>query len=52
MTYSKKITPKCDVRDCNEPAVVTIPKYRDVSGLTTDGILHISDANFCAQHAP
>jgi hypothetical protein len=52
MTYSNKVTHKCGVVGCNEPAVVVIPKYRDVSSMNTDGILHVQNTCWCKSHAP
>ena len=48
MTYGHK----CSVVGCNEPVVVVIPEYRDVSKLHANGILHVSNAYWCKQHAP
>jgi hypothetical protein len=56
MTYSKKREPKnaakCSVVGCNEPASISIPKYRNVSTLTSEGILPVGTQNWCKYHAP
>jgi len=52
MTYGKTEVKKCGVVGCNEPAVVIIEKYRDVSSLNTDGLLHVGNQCWCKEHAP